>query len=280
MGADAEERRIYLQELIALAERAESLIKLDRAAKPLEMLVFEFLVFSKRLSSAIEMLCPALAFEAGILERCIIEAWINLEWIRLKDTENRASRFMKFAPVEMVSFLEQLPTYWRNAQYSDRLRAWKEVREPYRPLFERQTKSGKRRWDRDWAEPASVKDRLIQIAETRLARKGQTPESAAAEIDAAGNTGYYAYYRHISQRTHVAQLGLEPLLEWIEEHLRVVGQPHVDPANPMEVAAGALLDIMTFAVTTLRLPMQDEITAATKRGRELRRLLSQKGGGA
>ena len=52
--------------------------------------------------------------------------------------------------------------------------------------------------------------------------------------------------------------------------LRVVSQPHVDPANPLEIAAGALLDMLTFAVATLQLPLQDEIAAATARGRELR----------
>ena len=43
MSASTEERRLYLRELITLAERAESLIKLDRAAQFLELLAFEFL---------------------------------------------------------------------------------------------------------------------------------------------------------------------------------------------------------------------------------------------
>jgi hypothetical protein len=77
----------------------------------------------------------------------------------------------------------------------------------------------------------------------------------------------------VSQRTHVTQTGLEPLFKWTEEdeHLNVTSQPHVDPTYPLEMAASILLDLMQHAVTILRVPLQDEVIAASNRGRQLRR---------
>jgi hypothetical protein len=263
--------RNHLADAISLAESAEPMIELRRqTARPLEIVVFEHLVCLRRLSSAIERLCTALSYEAGIIERTMVEAWTNLQWILLDDGNDRADRFMKFVAVEMTSMLEEIPKQWQLPE--EKLRLWREMRLTYRDLFQRRTKGGSLRWDKSWAKVGTMKGRLVEVLRARLARRGESAEASGSAIDASENTAHYSYYRNASQRTHVTQAALEQMFGFTsDDRLVSIPQPHVDPTYPLEIAAAILLDVLQHAVTILKLPLQDEVTAASNRGRELTR---------
>ena len=85
-------------------------------------IIWESLLYGTRVASAIRKLGEDFSFEASIILRSLIELWINLQWIQIRDTEERAKRFLTYEAVDAVKHMERIPAQIRGPWYDRILR--------------------------------------------------------------------------------------------------------------------------------------------------------------
>lgn len=137
--------RSYLLQSITLAKSLEDFAAPKAGRKKSIRVGFGFLVRNRRLAQAVSQLSGQHAYEKRILIRSMIEIHINYAWIRLKKTEYRANRFMKFGPLEQLRVLEESKTsgMMHPNDYRSKLQEFKRKRAKVRHLFKHFNKNGK-----------------------------------------------------------------------------------------------------------------------------------------
>lgn len=215
----------YLKRSINLATSLETKVSPVAGKKKSTFVGFGFLVRNRRLAQAILRLGWNHAYEGRMLLRSMIEIQINYAWIRLRDRERRANRFLKFQPLEMLSILKDLSDSMEPAIYHSNLRKKKSERGRFRYLFRNRNQGGKLRWDKNWARGFSLKDRLKDLL-----------HAETGKFD-----GFlYAIYGWSSSAIHG---GPESISEVLEKNVRLQAkiQPEEDPVAQI---VGAVLVLM------------------------------------
>lgn len=221
------ERRAYyyLKRSINLAASLETKVSPLAGKKKSTLVGFGLLVRNRRLAQAILRLGRNHAYEGRMLLRSMIEIHINYAWIRLRDRERRANRFLKFQPLEMLSILENLSDSMDPAIYQSNLRKYKSGRSKFRHLFRNRNKKGKLRWDNNWARGFSLKDRLKDVLQAETGKFDRF---------------LYAIYGWSSSAIHGGPTSISEVLEK-NVRLRAKIQPEKDPAAQI---VGAFVGLM------------------------------------
>jgi hypothetical protein len=146
----------------------------------------------------------------------MVEIHINYAWIRFKNREFRANRFIKFGPLQQLRILEDLEPsglMYRD-DYCAKLKEFRRKRAKVRHLFRNVNNRGKLKWDRTWASVASLESRLEEVL------KSQTGKY---------DSFLYALYRWFSSAVHGGPTSLDDVLE-PDRPLRAKLQPESIPA--------------------------------------------------
>ena len=226
--------RSYLRRSIILSESLEAIASSTVSRNKSTLVGFGFLVRNRRLAQAILQLGSWHAYEGRMLLRSMIEIHINYAWIRLRDRESRANRFMKFDPLERLRILEELSGLIDPKEYRAKLREFRNKRAKVKHLFRNPIKRGKNKgklqWDKTWASKGSVEGRLKEVLTSKT-----------------GNYDpfLYALYRWSSSAIHGGPTSLNEVLEK-DSPLRAKIQPE---ANPAAQLVGAFVVLMATMET-------------------------------
>jgi len=222
--------RSYLRRSITLAERLEVIASPLAAQRKGILVGFGFLVRNRQLGQAILQLGNRHAYEKRILIRTMVEIHINYAWIRLKNGEFRANRFIKFGPIEQLKTLEdlELSGLMHRNDYTAKLKEFRRKRAKVRYLFRHLTSKGKPKWDRAWASVTSLESRLEEVL------KSQTGKY---------DSFLYALYRLFSSAVHGGPTSLNDVLE-PDIPLRAKPKPESNPASHLGAASVILIATM------------------------------------
>jgi hypothetical protein len=210
--------------------------------RPLPIVAFGTLIRNRRLASAVCTLGPDHAYEARILVRSILELLINYEWMRLRNSHSRASRFLRYQALDRVKLLEGLPPGIRPPNYDDICRTWRRKMTARRHLFRITTKDGKRVWTKSWATAASFEARLTEVTRAKAKQAGNPPYDL------------YVYYRWFSGTVHGNADSIQVCLEPHNGRVREKAEPDPKPFAPLTAACGALNFTTGNVVVDLDLP--------------------------
>jgi hypothetical protein len=223
--------RSYLHRSISLAKRLESILALKANQKKSILVGFGFLVRNRRLAQAVSQLSNQYAYEKRILIRSMVEIHITYAWIRLKNIEIRANRFIKFAPLEKLKILKDLEPSGLMTQdeYRLKLREYINRRAKVRHLFRNRIKQGKNkgklRWDRNWASGASLESMLEEVLKSETGKY---------------DSFLYALYRWFSSTVHGGPTSFKDVLE-PDRRLRAKQHPESNPTSHLVGAFVVLL---------------------------------------
>jgi hypothetical protein len=151
----------------------------------------------------------------------MVEIHINYAWIRLKNREFRANRFIKFKPLERFRILKDLkPCGLMGAnEYLAKFKELRSRRAKVRHLFRnriiRGKNQGKLQWDRTWASVASLESRLEEVLTSETGKY---------------DSFLYALYRWFSSTVHGGPTSFDDVLE-PDSPLRAKLQPESNPAS-------------------------------------------------
>lgn len=224
--------RSYLHRSIALSKKLESIAGPKAGQRKSTLIGFGFLVRNRRLAQAVSQLSSQYAYEKQILIRSMVEIHIIYAWIRSKNREIRANRFIKFAPLEKLRILKDLEPSGLMSQdeYRSKLREYIKRRAKVRHLFRNRIKRGKNKgklkWDRNWASGASLESMLKEVL-----------KSETGTYDSF----LYALYRWFSSTVHGGPTSFEDVLE-PDRPLRAKQQPE---SNPTSHLVGAFVVLLT-----------------------------------
>lgn len=222
--------RSCLHQSIALATMLESRVGPSARRTKLTFVGFGFLVRNRRLAQAILRLGSRHAYEGRMLLRSMLEIKINYSWIRIRDQERRANRFIKYHPLEQLKILKELSdNFYDPTEYQLKLKSFKAKRAKVRHLFGHRNEKGKMKWDRSWASPASLESRLRDVQ-----------KSETGKYDAF----LYSLYRWTSSATHGGIHSFGEVLE-LGDPLQAKSQPE---SNPVAQIVGAF----AILISTIR----------------------------
>jgi len=191
------------------------------------------LVQTRRLAEAIDRLDEELEQEGLILARTMLEVWTNLRWIRLRDSHNRARRFLQYEPVEAHLTRERLPTEERSLSPVLERRAKRDLAR-VRHLFRRRG-----RWAHSWASSGTLRRRLADI------------EEADRRMPLADErTTLHFVYGVLCAPTHGSPRALGFGLRLSRLGLRPAYESQI-PLLPLKHASAGLLSIAGYAATDL-----------------------------
>ncbi|MCF8078951.1 MAG: DUF5677 domain-containing protein [Desulfobacterales bacterium] len=216
---------------IALSKKLEAIVGTKAGQRKSILVGFGFLIRNRRLAQAISQLNSQYAYEKQILIRSMVEIHINYTWIRLKKTELRANRFIKFAPLELINILKDIEHSGLMGQdeYRSKLKEYKNKRSKVRHLFRNRIKRGKNKdkliWDRNWASGASLESRLKEVLSSETGKY---------------DSFLYGLYRWLSSTVHGGPTSLNDVLE-ADMPLRGKLQPE---SNPMSHLVGAFVVLL------------------------------------
>jgi hypothetical protein len=215
----------FLKRAIDLASSLESEISPLAGKKRSTLVGFGLLIRNRRLAQAIFRLGSNHAYEGRMLLRSMIEIHINYAWVRLRNRERRANRFLKFEPLEMLNILKDLSNSIEPAIYSSNLKKYKSERAKFRHLFRTRNKDGKLRWENNWARGLSLKDRLKAVLQDETGKS---------------DNFLYAIYGWSSSAIHG---GPASISEVLEKNVRLQSkiQPEKDPSAQIK---GAIVVLM------------------------------------
>lgn len=218
--------RSYLHRSIALSKRLETVASAKAEQRKRTFVGFGFLIRNRRLAQAISQLTSWYSYEKRIFIRSMVEIHINYAWMRLKDTESRANKFIKFQPLEKLRILEDIGHSGLMSQneYNSKLAEYKNQRDKLSQLFRNRTKKGKFKWDNNWASGNSLKDRLKEVLDSETGNNDQI---------------IYGLYRSFSSTAHGGPISLDDVLE-ADTPLRAKPQPESNLTSHL-VGASLLL---------------------------------------
>ena len=223
--------RSYLHRSIALSKRLEAIASPKTGQRKSTVVGFGFLVKNRRLAQAISQLSSHYSYEKQILIRSMVEIHINYAWIRLKNTEFRANRFINFAPLELLKILKDIEHSGLMGQdeYRSKLKEYKNKRAKVRHLFRNRIKGGKNKgklkWDRNWASGASLESRLKEVLKSETGKY---------------DSFLYGLYRWLSSTVHGGPTSLNDVLE-PDKPLRAKLRPESNPTSHLVGAFVVLL---------------------------------------
>lgn len=221
----------YLRRSIALSEKLEAIAGTKADQRKSTTVGFGFLVRNRRLAQAVSQLSSKYDYEKRMLIRSMVEIQINYTWIRLKNTEFRANRFIKFAPLETLRILEYLGNSGLMTQdeYLAKIREYRNKRAKVRYLFRNQIKRGKNKrklkWDKNWASDTSLESRLEEVLKHKPGKY---------------DSFLYALYRWFSSTVHGGPTSINDVLE-PDKPLRAKLQPESKPTLHLIGAFAVLL---------------------------------------
>jgi len=161
----------------------------------------------------------------------MVEIHINYAWIRLKNTEFRANRFIKFKPLELHKVLKDIEPSGLMSQdeYRSKLKEYINKRAKVRHLFRNRIKGGKNKgklkWDTNWASGASLESRLEEVLKSETGKY---------------DSFLYALYRWLSSMVHSGPTSLKDVLA-PDKPLRAKLQPESNPTSHLVGAFVVLL---------------------------------------
>lgn len=223
--------RSYIYRSIALSKRLESITGPKANRKKNILVGFGFLVRNRRLAQAVSQLSNQYAYEKRILIRSMVEIHITYAWIRLRNTENRANRFIKFIPLEKLKILKDLKASGliTSDEYRIKLREYINRRTKVRHLFRNQINRGKNKgklkWDGNWASGASLESMLEEVLKSETGKY---------------DSFLYTLYRWFSSTVHGGPISLDDVLE-PDRPLRAKQHPESNPTSHLKGAFVVLL---------------------------------------
>lgn len=223
--------RSYIHRSITLSKRLESITGHKANQRKSILVGFGFLVRNRRLAQAVSQLSSQYSYEKRILIRSMVEIHITYAWIRLKNRESRANRFIKFAPLEKLKILKDLEPSGLMTQdeYRSKLREYINRRAKVRHLFRSRIKRGKNKgklkWDRNWASGASLESMLEEVLSSETGKY---------------DSFLYALYRWFSSTVHGGPTSFEDVLE-PDRPLRAKQHPESNPTSHLVGAFVVLL---------------------------------------
>lgn len=196
------------------------------------------------------------AYEGRMLLRSMIEIHINYAWIRVRESERRANRFLQFESLERLKVLKDLSACGDPARHRTDSRRLISRRAKVRHLFRNRDKQGKLQWDTTWSSAArSVESRLREVLKCE-----------SGDYDPF----LYGFYRWTSSAIHGGPISLDEVVE-LGPPLRAKSQPEGDPAAQIVGAFVVLMAaIEAFANDTQML--EDLEPELAKLRRALKRL--------
>ncbi len=234
--------RRHLRRAIRIERRIETLppSRAELLRSPLKLVTLLMLVQTRRLAEAIDRLVPEHSWEAQILQRSMLETWVNGEWIRLREPSRRAHRFITFECVEGVQLLEQCPPYARPSNASDQLAELKRWRSRYGRMFN----EGDGKWAGTWAVSKS-KGGAKTVHQLKL-RLEEVERAFRDSDDPMTGTPYWGF-RVLSKPAHGSPVGLTRLFDWSSRGHEVKTQPNEQPLEPIIEAARYLIVHLMWA---------------------------------
>ncbi len=250
----ARQLKASLSRTVTLAARCEQQLPKSHQRKPLQMVCYGMLVRLRRLARAVRRLDVEGAYEARIIIRSMIELHFNYSWIRLRHSDSRARRFLRFDALEKLRIIEELPPDMLPERAPDVLKALRAQRAAVRHLFQTRDREGRLRWAKHWATHHSFEARLQEVRQ-------------AHQLDSF----LYALYRWTSGTAHGNPLSLNEVLERTEFGARPKQQPEPNPTAALVAANVVLLATLSHAAADLDLSgeLRRQIGLASARFRQL-----------
>lgn len=240
---------------VEFAKDCEDVILKHRQQKPLGMLTYSTLIAQRRLAAGIERLGFDKSYEGRILLRSMIEHYYNLSWVRLKNADRRASRFVKFHALERLKLLEALPEDMRPPDYDRVVAYFRKRRTAYRNLFrETNQKTGVRYWVKSWATTPSFEGRVNEVQSVASAHADQILSFT------------YMLYRAFSGPTHGSAEHMMEIIRPTRLGFRPKDQPDRRPEATIASAAVFLLGTLSHASQVLGFSRDMDERLATLKG--------------
>jgi Family of unknown function (DUF5677) len=178
--------------------------------------------------------------------RTMLELYFNYAWIRLKRPHSRATRFLRFQPLERLRIAETLVRLSpvREQELAPHIARLRKRRTSLRYLFRSKDSKGKNRWARDWAGGRSLESRLQEVL---------------AESRASGNSNdnfLYALYRWLSGVVHGNAQSFEDVLTVDVGGVRAKTNQELASGMEQDAASVSLLAVWSIAARDLRLPSE------------------------
>jgi hypothetical protein len=226
---------------IALAAKWETLPR--SGPKPMQAVALGTAVRTRRLAEAVRVLGAEYAYEARLQLRTMIELYFNYAWIRLKRPHSRATRFLRFQPIEKLKIAEALVR--ESPAQAERLkqdvRRLRKRRTSLRYLFRQKDKQGKRRWARDWTGGRTLAMRAEEVL-------------AASRPSGQPVDGFlYTLYGWFSGTVHGSALSFDDVLTVDSSGVRAKLNSELRSDDALDAANAALLSIWALAAEDLRL---------------------------
>lgn len=230
--------RTHLRAAIALARRLETIASPKAQGDPAAYVGYAALIRQRRLAASVLRLGDANAYEARVLIRSMIEIHFNTEWILLHGGQRRASRFVRFSPVEDFTVFERVAPAlcWPDAPAIRKriIRARAEVRR----MFRVKDRTGHLKWARTWATVSSFESRLRQVLHRHRAG------------DSLDSDFFYGLYIWFSSTVHGGPRSFRSVVHYVGRQPQPVEQPEPDPRAQM---AGALAVLQAHITALARL---------------------------
>lgn len=241
MAVSASER---LQQTIGLARTWEAMP--HSGSRPIRAVAFGTGVRVRRLAEAIRVLGPEYDYEARLQVRSILELYFNYAWIRLKRRHSRATRFLRFQPLEKLKVAETLtknsPSRMRElGPHTARLR---KRRTSLRYLFRAKDGKGRLRWARDWAGGLSFESRLEEVV------------AASRTSGQSVDHFLYSLYRWLSGTVHGSAQSFEDVLTAANGAIRSKTNEELASNMSQDAATASLLAVWSLAARDLQLPRE------------------------
>lgn len=221
-----------LQQAIGLATEVELSIK--SPPTPLRRVAFGTIVRARRSAEAVGLLGEEYSYEAQVIVRSLLELYFNYAWIRLRNANSRASRFLKFHTLEKLTIMSDYPPEWKLGSYHSKVRQLEHDRAKLRHLFRRKDKNGRLYWAKSWAQVESLEARISQV---------QRASGASSE-----DRFMYALYRWFSSAAHGGPQSFADVLSVEKTRVRARMTAEMSNGRSMKSAASVLLVITAAAI--------------------------------
>ena len=223
-----------LRDLVEFAKHCEDEILPAHQRPAVGKVVYGVLVAQRRLATGVLALGEDGSYEARILLRSMIEHYFNVLWIRLRQPQRRANRYVKFHVIDKLKILDELPLEERDPDFFNTRRALVRRRSRYRHLF-RIRVNGRLEWARSWALSPSRNGMLSFEARVREIATARTLPGDAI------NTFSYSLYRWFSAPAHGSAQHLTELCVRTKRGARPRPQPDTAPNSTLLGATVLLL---------------------------------------
>jgi len=261
MKPSAEEWRAHLDACIAFARLVEGAVAVPATAGApgsgscFDVVALGTLVRSRRCAEAVRSLGKPYAYEAQILSRVLMELYVNLRWILLRDTEKRAERFLAYTLLERHATLEKTPEEERRADHAALLASANAAAASVKHLFRHKTKKGQLKV-MGWA--------LEEIqGKPGHARERKPTDRIDDVYSATPRTNLRMPYGYLSLAVHGAPHSLEYVLDQRDGKF-VAREVAGDEVFALSLAAVQVRDVAALVAGHLAKKLEPELQALTE----------------